>query len=165
MLNLRLSHALALTIALAAPPLAAQTAITVGGLTVDQSEALEVTSEALSIDQESGKALFTGNVLISQGDMRLSANVVEVSYGTESGEITGLEATGGVTFVTESDAAEASAATYDPASGQLVLTGEVLLTQGPSAVSSDRMTIDTRTGAAQVSGNVRVRLVQEGEDG
>lgn len=57
-------------------PLAAHaqgTDITFGGLKQDTSLPVEVTADSLQVDQANGAATFDGNVLIAQGDMRLSA--------------------------------------------------------------------------------------------
>ena len=145
----------ALFIAFFALPATAQTDITLGGVNADPDAPVEITADSLSVDQDSGLALFTGNVVVGQGDLRLSAGRVEVKYSDESGEVTSLEITGGVTFVTETEAAESDAASYDIEGGVLVLTGNVLLTQGASAISADRMRVDLENGAAQMDGNVR----------
>ena len=139
---------------------AAQTNVDLGGMTVDTTAAIEVTADSLSVDQETGQAIFDGNVVIGQGDLRLTAGRVQVVYGTDTSEISRLVASGGITFVTADEAAEAQAAEYDITSGLLVLTGEVLLTQGPSAISAGKMTINVTDGTATMDGRVRTILQQ-----
>ncbi|MCG3268500.1 lipopolysaccharide transport periplasmic protein LptA [Yoonia sp. I 8.24] len=129
-------------------------------MTVDTSAAIEVTADSLAVDQENGTAQFTGNVIIGQGDLRLSAAAVEVVYGTENSEIAQLIATGGVTFVTAAEAAEAQSAEYDITTGLLTLTGDVLLTQGASAISAQSMIVNVETGTASMEGRVRTVLQQ-----
>ena len=143
-------------------PSYAQTNIDLGGTTVDTSAAIEVISDSLSVDQDSGKAVFVGNVIIGQGDLRLSAGQVEIIYTEETNDIAQLIATGGVTFVTADEAAEAQSAEYDITSGLLTLTGDVLLTQGASAISAQSMIINVSTGAATMEGRVRTVLQQGG---
>ncbi|WP_341212616.1 LptA/OstA family protein [uncultured Limimaricola sp.] len=133
----------------------AQTQMALGGLTADPSAPVEVTAESLSVDQATGRATFEGDVLIGQGDMKISAATVEVVYDDASGEIARLEAVGGVTFVTATEAAEAESAVYDISGGMLTLIGDVLLTQGRTALSSQRMEIDLAAGTAQLTGGVR----------
>ena len=145
-----------------ATPLAAQTSIDLGGLTADSGAPVEVTADALEVDQAAGTAVFTGDVVIAQGDLRLSAPQVEVTYGEESGDITRMQASGGVTFVTASEAAEAQTADYDLASGLLTLEGDVLLTQGASALSANRMVVNLETGTAQMTGRVSTVFGQGG---
>ena len=152
----------AAVIGVLASPLAAQTNVDLGGLTVDTSAPIEVTADSLSIDQDTGRAIFDGNVVVGQGTLRLTAGRVEVVYGTDTSEIAQLIASGGVTFVTESEAAEAQTASYDITTGMLTLEGEVLLTQGASAISAGRMLINVTTGTATMDGRVRTVLQQGG---
>ncbi len=140
----------------------AQTNINLGGMEVDTTAAVELTADSLSIDQASGTAIFDGNVMIVQGDLRLTAGRVEVIYGADTSEISRLLASEGVTFVTADEAAEAQQADYDIASGLLVMTGDVLLTQGPSAISAGQMTINVTDGTATMEGRVRTVLQQGG---
>ncbi len=145
-----------LTMLLMLPGLAAaQTQMALGGLAADPDAPVEITAERLSVDQATGRATFEGDVLIGQGDMKISAATVEVVYDDASGEIARLEAVGGVTFVTATEAAEAESAVYDISGGMLTLIGDVLLTQGRTALSSQRMEIDLAAGTAQLTGGVR----------
>lgn len=157
----KIAFCAALSLAL---PLAAhaQTNINLGGMEVDTSAAVEVTADSLSIDQASGTAVFAGNVMIIQGDLRLTAGRVEVVYGADTSEIARLLASEGVTFVTADEAAEAQQADYDIRSGLLVMTGNVLLTQGSSAISAGQMTINVTDGTATMEGRVRTVLQQGG---
>ncbi|WP_210528425.1 LptA/OstA family protein [Rubellimicrobium arenae] len=143
------------------PTLAGAQNVALGGLSADPSAPVEVTSESLSVDQATGAATFTGNVLIGQGDLRLQAGEVEVRYDEGSGQIARLLASGGVTLATPNEAAEAQDADYDLTGQTLTLTGDVLLTQGQSAISADRMVVDLAAGTARMEGNVRTVLQQQ----
>lgn len=140
----------------------AQTNVNLGGVSVDTSAAIEVAADSLSVDQDTGTAVFSGNVLIGQGNLRLSAGRVEVIYSEESGDIVRLLASENVTFATENDAAEAQNADYDITTGLLTLTGDVLLTQGASAISAERMVLNVKSGTATMDGRVRTVLQQGG---
>ncbi|MFQ6550948.1 lipopolysaccharide transport periplasmic protein LptA [Aestuariibius insulae] len=145
---------------LAAAAFAQGTNIALGGIDADPDAPVEISAENLAVDQESGAAVFSGNVVIGQGELRISAGQVEVVYGETGSDIDRLTATGGVTFVTPETAAEAQRADYNLADQQLVLTGEVLLTQGQSAISAERMTVDLESGNAVMEGRVRTVLQQ-----
>ncbi|MEM7717784.1 MAG: LptA/OstA family protein [Pseudomonadota bacterium] len=136
----------------------AQTAnIAVGTGGFDASLPVEVTADEFSVDQASGEAVFDGNVLIVQGDLRLSAGTVTIEYAAEGSDnaIARLLATGGVTFVTASDAAEAADAIYSVAQGTVTLSGDVLLTQGRNAIAGDRLVVDLGSGNGRMEGRVR----------
>lgn len=143
---------------LAAPVLAQGTSVAFGTIRQDTNQPVEVTADNLSVDQATGTAIFEGNVLIGQGEMRLSASRVKVVYRSEGQGIQRLEATGGVTLVSGPDAAEAEQANYDIDDGTIVMTGNVLLAQGPSALSADRMSVRLSDGTAQMSGRVKTIL-------
>lgn len=134
--------------------------VALGPLVADPSAPVEVTSETLTVDQATGAAVFTGDVVIGQGDLRLQAGEVEVRYDEATQEIARLLASGGVTLATPTEAAEAREADYDLAAGTLTLAGDVLLTQGPNAISADRMVVDLAAGTARMEGNVRTILQQ-----
>ena len=140
---------------LAAAPAWAQN-VTFGGMKADTSLPVEVAADNLAVNQTDGSATFTGNVVIGQGEMRLAADAVTVEYA-EGGQsrIQSLHATGNVTLVSGEDAAEAAEATYDVASGNVVLTGDVVLTQGQNVLTGNHMTVNLESGTAQVEGRVR----------
>jgi lipopolysaccharide export system protein LptA len=147
---------LAIALALSLPVAAgAQTNIALGGISADPNAPVEVTADSLTVDQDTGSAIFTGNVLIGQGDLRISAAEVQVFYDDVSGQIARFVAAGGVTLVTATEAAEAQDADYDLTLGTLVMTGDVLLTQGTNALSAERMTLNLRQGTAVMDGRVR----------
>ncbi len=148
------SAAMCVALVLAAPAFA-QTNINLGTINADPTEPVEITADNLNVEQSTGIAIFEGNVVIGQGEMRLSASRVQVIYDEDSGDITNLSASGGVTFVTPTEAAESDSADYDLDAGTLVLLGDVLLTQGASTIASDRMRVDLSDGSAQMDGRVR----------
>lgn len=135
-----------------------------GTIRQDTGLPVEVTADNLSVDQSTGTAIFTGNVLIGQGEMRLSAARVLVVYRAENKGIARLEATGGVTLVSGPDAAESERADYNIDDGTIVMSGNVLLAQGASALSADKMSVRLSDGTAQMSGRVKTILQTGGNN-
>lgn len=147
---------------LASGPVAAQS-VAFGGMKADSSAPVEVAADKLEVDQSDGNAVFTGNVVIGQGEMRLSADRVTVEYANaQQTRIKSLHAVGNVTLVSGPDAAEAREAVYEVESGGVTLIGDVILAQGESVLTGDRMTVDLVNGTAQVDGRVRSILQQGG---
>jgi len=132
--------------------------IAFGSVKEDTSQPVEVTADNLAVDQKSGTAVFTGNVVIGQGAMRLSAARVQVYYAEDGTRISRLAATGGVTLVSGDDAAEASRADYDIDNGDIVMTGNVLLVQKGTALTSDKMSVNIAAGTARMQGRVKTVL-------
>lgn len=142
---------------------AAQTSIDLGGVTADPDAPLEITADSLTVNREDGSAVFEGDVRIGQGDLRIAAGRVQVRYDDATGDIARLDAAGGVTLATADEQAEAQSAEYDLGTGTLTLIGEVLLTQGQSALSAERMVVNLVDGTARMEGRVTTIFRQDGE--
>ncbi len=138
-----------------APAFAQGTNVAFGTVNQDPSQPIEVSADNLSVNQTDGTAIYTGNVVIGQGEMRLAAPRVLVVYSEDAGQIDRLEATGGVTLVSGQEAAEAERADYNLADNVIIMAGNVLLTQGGNALSSDRMVVNLDDGTARMDGRVR----------
>ena len=130
-----------------------------GGLQHDASLPVEITADELTVDQQTGQAVFIGNVVAGQGEMRLSAARVQVQYAQSDGEATGeidqIFATGGVTLVNGGEAAEAREAIYSIQTSEIVMTGDVILTQGANALSGEKLTVDLTSGQGRMTGRVK----------
>ncbi|KIC35988.1 MULTISPECIES: LptA/OstA family protein [unclassified Leisingera] len=146
----------------------AQTAsVAFGAVKADPSLPVEVTADNLAVNQADGSAEFTGNVLIVQGVMRLSADTVLVIYKTAEesggeGGIERLEATGNVVLVSGPDAAESQYAEYTIDRGTVVMTGNVLLNQENGTLASNRLEVNLTSGTAQMAGRVKTILNPNG---
>lgn len=146
----------------AALPAGAQN-VAFGGIKADTSLPVEMSADSLSVNQTNGEAVFTGNVIIAQGEMKLQAPEVTVVYAAGGQQkIQTLRATGGVVLVSGPDAAEATEAVYDVATGVINLAGDVVLTQGQNVLTGDKMQVKLADGTAQVQGRVRTVLQPEG---
>ncbi len=125
----------------------------------DATLPVEVTSDALQLDQTAGTAVFTGNVKVGQGEMRMAADRVEVFYadktGSGNGTIERLKANGNVTLSNGAEAAKGESATYEVATGIVQMDGNVLLTQGRNALSSQSLRIDLNAGTGVLEGRVQ----------
>jgi len=143
---------------LAVPGFAQGTNVAFGGLRGDPSLPVEIVADSLNVNQTDGTALLIGSVVISQGEMKLSADQVFVVYNTGVAGIQRLEAEGNVLLVNGTDAAEAQRADYSIDTGIVTMTGDVLLMQGPAAITGDRMQVNLIDGTAQITGRVRTVL-------
>lgn len=122
---------------------------------------VEVTAESLSVNQSDGSAVFEGKVDISQGDMRMTADQVNVHYTDDNQAIERLVATGNVLLVQGTDAAEADEAVYSIESGNVVMTGNVTVLQAATTISADKMILNLNNNTAQLVGRVKTVLKSE----
>jgi len=141
-------------LALASAGVAQGVDIEFGGLKADVSAPVEVTSDSLSIDQKTSRALFTGNVVVTQGALTLTAGEVEVENSADGAGVRQVIARGGVLLVSGPDAAEAAEAVYTVESGDVVMTGDVVLTQGQAAISGQKLVINLTSGSGRMEGRV-----------
>jgi lipopolysaccharide export system protein LptA len=132
-----------------------------GGGSHDASQPVEITSNALSLDQAAGTATFTGDVLVGQGDLRLSAERIDVYYAEMEGTstISRMIATGNVTLTNGLESAEAEEATYSVADGLVEMRGSVVLLQGSNVLSSDSLRLDLTAGTGLLEGRVQTIFV------
>lgn len=141
--------------------------VSLGEPATDPDAPIEVTSEALSVDRESGNAIFTGDVFVVQGEMTLNADEVEVFYSEDPEAEEQLEkvvATGNVVLVNGADSAEGERGVFYPPEDRVVMTGNVLLTQERSIVSGDIFNWDMTTGQGTMEGRVRTVLQQRAKE-
>jgi lipopolysaccharide export system protein LptA len=134
-------------LALAAPATAQEARIAFGDLAQDTSQPVNVTSETFSV---------------TQGQMTLSAAEVRVVYNPDRSAIDRLLASGGVTIVNLADTAKAREADYAIESGVIVLTGDVALTQGPTAMAGQKLTVNLKDGTGLMEGGVTTTFVPSG---
>ena len=157
--RLALICAAALGMAAFVPLAAAAQTIVFGGIRADTSAEVQVSADSLTVDQTDGSAVFSGDVVVTQGEMRLSAAQVRVEYGSDGQrEIKRLLASGGVMLVSGLDAVQSDSAEYSILAGTIEMIGNVLLSQGGNVLSSERLTVNLVTGSATAAGRVQTTL-------
>jgi len=124
----------------------------------DPNAPIEVQADSLSVDQSTGNAQFIGNVVITQGDMRLEAAQVEVAYSEDQDGISKLTGSGGVSILSGKDTAKSEKAIYDVDTGLIHMQGNVALAQGQATITAQRMTVNTTNSTAELHGRVRTVL-------
>jgi len=134
------------------------TSLAFGQTGFNDKEPIEIVSDSIEMNQSDGRVVFQGNVVVAQGSLRLSAGRIDVIYGEDRTKIDSLTASGGVTVVTNGEAAEAKNAVYSVTNRLIEMRGDVLVSQGPTALSGDLMTIDLERGNAKMEGRVKTIL-------
>lgn len=99
-----------------------------------------------------------GRAEVTQGGNRLRANAIQGF--TANGDLTRVEATGDVYFVTPEQSMRGDRAVYTLGDGNVVVTGDVILTQGQNVLTGGRLVYNVRTETARMeSSGARVRGV------
>ena len=125
----------------------------------DRSQPVDIQSDNLTVNQDTQTALFSGNAKVVQGGLTLSADQISVSYSEDGDDIETVDASGMVNFSNSAETATADQATYVVQTGELTMQGGVVLIQGPSQISGNKLSMNILTNIAEMSGNVRTKLV------
>ncbi|WP_319411544.1 LptA/OstA family protein [uncultured Cohaesibacter sp.] len=125
------------------------------GLRTDPDAPIEIESDQLDIYDKKKIAIFKGSVWARQGETTLRTETLTIHYsgggaGTAQ-SITRLEAHGGVTVSQKDQKATSSSASVDMTSEVIVLSGNVVLTQGKNVLRGSKLTINMRSGAARLA--------------
>jgi lipopolysaccharide export system protein LptA len=134
----------------------------------DFSQAIDVRADRSEFDQKAGTQTLTGNVEITQGSIKITANRISISL--QNNALSRIEGSGSpIRFQQENDAGElitgiAEKISYDAISGTLILAGGATLTQPRQQLTSERIVFDSRSqkvsadGGGSDSGRVSIRI-------
>ncbi len=141
------------------------------GFGSNDKEPIQIEASELQVEDKANTATFTGDVVVTQGEAQLKARKLKVFYdgsGASSNaasqqQISRLEASGSVYISSKDQTATGDQASFDMRQEIMVMTGkEVVLSQGPNVVVGNRLTVNLRTGKADLqapkSGRVKVLI-------
>lgn len=131
------------------------TTVGLNGAAYDSSQPVEVTSDNLTVDQNSSTAMFEGNARVTQGALRLSADTIRIEYEADGAGVSKVAAEGDVTYSNGTETARADSALYLVGDAEITLSGGVLLLQGENTISGDRLILDLMAGTGSMQGNVK----------
>lgn len=119
----------------------------------DTDAPVDVAADRIEVQDRADRAIFSGNVEVRQGNLRLSTERLTVAYASAGGiEINRLEATGGVLLRSPSETARSRFAIYDLDRRLVTMLGDVTLMRGQSQVHGGRLVLDLDTGRAVLDG-------------
>lgn len=128
------------------------------GFGSNSKQPIQIEARELEVEDKSNSATFKGDVVVSQGDTRLKTQRLRVYYDGSAGgavqqRISRLEASGRVYISAKDQTATGDRASFDMNRQLMVMTGkEVVLSQGPNVVVGKRLTVDLKTGKANLQG-------------
>ena len=119
----------------------------------DSSQPVNYAADRIELQDRQQRVVLSGDVVINQGDLRLTAGRTTVSY-TNNGslQIQRIDATGGVTVTRGSERAQGAAGVYDFNRNVIILSGGVALRRGGDTLNGGRLTMDLDTGLSTVDG-------------
>ncbi len=124
------------------------------GLKTDPDAPIEIEADQLDLFDKKKIAVFKGGVRAKQGETVVRAARLTVHYsgggiGTAQ-SITRLEADGGVRISQKDQNAKGDRAYVDMVREVITLSGNVVLTQGRNVLRGSKLTVNMKSGAAQM---------------
>ena len=119
----------------------------------DSNSPVDVAADRIEVQDRANRAVFSGSVVVRQGNMNMNAARLTVVYaGGESVRIQRLEASGGVTLRTPGETARSRFAIYDVPRRIVTMIGAVNLDQGANHVQGQRLVLDLDSHRAVMDG-------------
>lgn len=132
------------------------------GLTMSGNQPIQIESDRLEVLDTENRAIFTGNVNVTQGDTLMKAGKMTVFYVGKGGQgtaVTGsanierLEVQDKVYIKSKDQVATGDRGTFEMATEILTLAGrEVVLSQGTNVLVGCQLVVHMKTGRAEVEG-------------
>ncbi len=111
---------------------------------------IEVSADNLSADMNSKMAVYSGHVIIHQGEVRMRADTVRIS--SVDGKADKVIAVGAVVVDAPSGTATGDSGVYDVNPRIITLTGHVVLTKEKNVMRGSLLTVNLVTGLAKLGG-------------
>jgi lipopolysaccharide export system protein LptA len=133
----------------------------------DVDKPIEVEANSVEIDEKSGKSVYKGNVVLTQGSIRLTADKVTViQHEKKSDQIKAVGSPARITQKSQKGKSpikgRSSRVEYDVDSNMLYLIGNAVITQDKDTFKSDRIAYDRKKslikGGTSAKGKQRVRV-------
>lgn len=164
-----LAPLLALSVLGAVPAFAQETQTSMPGLAISNDQPIQIESDKLEIKENEKRAVFTGNVIVTQGDTTLQSGIMTVYYKgggggamTSGSDIDRIDVGGKVLLRTATQTASADKGSFDMTNETALLEGKkVVLTQGDNIFIGCRLTVNMRSSEARLEscgGRVRIQL-------
>lgn len=117
---------------------------------------IDITAQRLDVDETSGTAVFTGEVVAKRGDMTVYAEKLILYRAGKTEQLDRIEASGGVRVVQQNRVGTAQRVVYEQRQEKLTLSGEARLQQGQNQVTGEEIILFISENRS---------LVKSGEDG
>jgi lipopolysaccharide export system protein LptA len=119
------------------------------GLGLDSGQPIAVNADAFLADLNNETGTYTGNVIVTQGEVRLHAD--EVKVHAPGGRASRMEANGNVIVDSPSGQAIGDSGIYDVPQQLIRLNGNVVLTKDANVMRGNALEVSMATGLARLT--------------
>ncbi len=144
------------------------------GLSIDKNKPVEMIADSLTVDDLGQNAVFSGDVQVIQGDIRLNAQRVTVYYQrgrqesktqadgaspfSAGSQIKLIKASGGTTLFSAKERLKGREMTYDLNSGIVTVTGGVTLSNENGTLRGEKIIFEVKNKKASIFGGKSGRV-------
>jgi lipopolysaccharide export system protein LptA len=144
------------------------------GFAKNRDQPVRINANSLEVRDKDKIAVFSGNVVVVQGDTTMNTKDLLVYYDgsvgapqegapMRQGQIRKLEAKGGVVVKTKEQTATGDSGIFMMADNTVTLVGKpVVLTQGPNVIRGQKLVVDLVTGVSKFEGGRVESLIVPG---
>lgn len=119
----------------------------------DSNAPVDFAADRIEVQDRADRVVVSGNVQVTQADMKLTASRMTVAYRRAGGvEINRMDAMGGVVVTRAGETARGDTAIYDLDRRLITMVGNVELVQGGNRLRGGRLLIDLANGRSTVDG-------------
>ncbi len=145
------------------------------GFGTNKDQPVQIEAASLEVRDKDKMAVFTGNVVVTQGDTVMKCKELRVYYDQEASKdgakaspkstmkaaqpgpggrqsISRLEARGGVVVTTKDQTATGGTGIFEMKTNTITLSGGVVIAQGANVLKGERLVVDLTTNFAKVEG-------------
>lgn len=128
--------------------------------THNKKDPIAYSADTATADQTERVEVLTGKVEAIQGDKRLRAKQVFIYHAPKAnaqpgdrsmGEVERIEAIGEVYLVSPTQVAKGDKAVYTAADDIMILTGDVVVREGESVMTGNRLVVNNKEGKSQMT--------------
>ena len=144
------------------------------GFAKNRDQPVRINANTLEVRDKDKIAVFSGNVVVVQGDTTMNTKDLYVYYDgsvgapqegapMKQGQIRKLEAKGGVVVKTKEQTATGDSGIFIMADNTVTLLGKpVVLTQGPNVIRGQKLVVDLVSGVSKFEGGRVESLIVPG---
>lgn len=127
----------------------------------DNNAPINISSDSFQADLNGKTGAWSGNVVVTQGDMKMRANTVRMT--TVNGKADKVTASGNVVVDSpKSGTATGENGVYSVVPRTVLLTGNVVLKKGRDVMRGAQLTVNLATGQAVLGGGVKGQAGTQG---